>query len=271
MGNRFEVNIKVGLFVSLGVSLIMLAIILLGGADSIFVRRNRYVAYFPNIDGLMIGSKVSLNGIRIGAVDAVEFDSERSSIKIEMALDRNYARLIRKDSYAEIVTQGVLGDKFISINSGSKDQPELAVGTEIPNAASRAGDAIGTGTEGLMASLSKVAKGLDQLIQTLQRDHRAEKLFDGLAETAKNFATLTGKLNTEFDQIKLKKAIEQLYEILQKVNNGTGTVGALINDPALYDDVKSLIGGANRNRIVRNLVRETIRDKEAADQSNKKQ
>ena len=53
-----------------------------------------------------------------------------------------------------------------------------------------------------------------------------------------------------------------LEAIMEKVNNGTGTIGALVNDPGLYDDLKSLVGGAQRNRLLRNLVRQTIKEGE---------
>jgi phospholipid/cholesterol/gamma-HCH transport system substrate-binding protein len=69
-------------------------------------------------------------------------------------------------------------------------------------------------------------------------------------------------VNRELDGMKLKASTEQLHSILEKVNNGTGTLGALVNDPGLYYDARALLGGANRNRIVRNLVRQTIKDAE---------
>ena len=34
----------------------------------------------------------------------------------------------------------------------------------------------------------------------------------------------------------------------------------MINDPGLYDDAKALVGQTNRNRIMRNLIRQTIKD-----------
>jgi hypothetical protein len=40
----------------------------------------------------------------------------------------------------------------------------------------------------------------------------------------------------------------------------------LVNDPALYDDAKALVGEANNNRIVRNLVRQTLKEKTAKPQ-----
>jgi phospholipid/cholesterol/gamma-HCH transport system substrate-binding protein len=60
--------------------------------------------------------------------------------------------------------------------------------------------------------------------------------------------------------------MKNLECITDKINNGTGTLGAMINDPGLYDNAKSLMGEANRNRIVRNLVRQTL--KEADDKAN---
>jgi phospholipid/cholesterol/gamma-HCH transport system substrate-binding protein len=58
----------------------------------------------------------------------------------------------------------------------------------------------------------------------------------------------------------MAKSSKSLVEILDKVNNGAGTLGALVNDPGLYEDARALVGGANRNRIIRNLVRETAKD-----------
>jgi phospholipid/cholesterol/gamma-HCH transport system substrate-binding protein len=43
--------------------------------------------------------------------------------------------------------------------------------------------------------------------------------------------------------------------ILEKVDEGEGTIGLLLNDPTLYDDLKSLVGGAQRSLMVRSLIR----------------
>ena len=61
----------------------------------------------------------------------------------------------------------------------------------------------------------------------------------------------------------LKKTIHDVAQIVEKINNGSGTLGALVNDPSLYEDARSLVGGANRNRIIRNLVRKTTKDGDA--------
>jgi phospholipid/cholesterol/gamma-HCH transport system substrate-binding protein len=46
-----------------------------------------------------------------------------------------------------------------------------------------------------------------------------------------------------------------LNSILQKIDRGEGTLGLLVNDPTLYDDLKLLVGGAQRSLLVRSLIR----------------
>ena len=46
-----------------------------------------------------------------------------------------------------------------------------------------------------------------------------------------------------------------LNSILQKIDRGDGTLGLLVNDPTLYDDLKLLVGGAQRSLLVRSLLR----------------
>jgi len=67
-------------------------------------------------------------------------------------------------------------------------------------------------------------------------------------------------------------AAKHMKSILAKIDNGEGTVGALINDPSLYDDVKNLLGGANRNKVLKYFIKksvETSREKaEKAEKTN---
>ena len=46
----------------------------------------------------------------------------------------------------------------------------------------------------------------------------------------------------------------RLNSILEKVDRGEGTMGLLLNDPTLYEEVKLLVGGANRSTVVRSLI-----------------
>lgn len=65
------------------------------------------------------------------------------------------------------------------------------------------------------------------------------------------------------EQHVVREALEagaRLNSILGKVDRGEGTLGLLLNDPTLYEELKILVGGANRSTLVRSLVNLVTRD-----------
>ena len=61
---------------------------------------------------------------------------------------------------------------------------------------------------------------------------------------------------------RLLDAGARLNSILAKIDTGEGTLGLLLNDPTLYEDLKRLLGGAQRSAVVRTLIRMSAGDKE---------
>ena len=260
MRRQMETEIKVGIFVSFGLGLTMFAILLLGGTQNLFSSNYHYTVHFQRVDGLIVGSKVILNGVSVGAVESIDFDRPNRDIKVAFTVTKEDSDWIRKNATVEIATQGVLGDKYISIESGSQDEPALPPNSDIPNRPSTDITQFLTQSDRLMASLNGIATNLNRIVKNFEADNRSDLFFKGMSSTAMNLSQTAEKLNREMDQIQIKGAISNLNQIFTKINNGTGTIGALINDPGLYDDIKALVGGANRNRIMRNLVRQTIKD-----------
>jgi phospholipid/cholesterol/gamma-HCH transport system substrate-binding protein len=255
-----KLELRVGAFVLIGVILVAAAVLILGGKQSIFTSTNSYHSHFEKVDGLVAGAKVVLGGLQIGVLSNVDFDNKTRDIHVIYDVNRKYADYIRSDSTVEIVTQGVLGDKYLSINPGSADQPRIEDEGTIPIGGSKDLSQLFNSSDKLMQQLTSTAANLDRILTAFNKGNRAEQFFDGLASTAKNLGSLSKKLNDEVAEMKLKTAINHLNSILEKVDHGQGTVGALINDPGLYDDAKALVGQVNRNRIYRNLIRQTIKD-----------
>ena len=56
----------------------------------------------------------------------------------------------------------------------------------------------------------------------------------------------------------LEKFSKNIHEITEKINRGEGTIGALVADPTLYENLKKLLGGADRSFILRSLIRKSI-------------
>lgn len=267
LAKETEIELKVGVFVSIGIGLIMLAILMLGGASSIFTRQTRYVMHFPTGEGLIPGAKVLLSGLSAGIVTDVEFDTTTRNIKVGVALQRKFESMVRDTSQAEIATQGLLGDKYIAIHTPAELGNPLPPESEIPVRPSKDLSQILSRSDQLMVSLNRIAGNLDQILASFSAGNRSETFFSGIASTAKNMSLLSEKLNNQVEEAKIGSAGARLNSILEKIDRGQGTVGALINDPAMYDDLKSLTGGANRNRVLRNIVRKSIKDSEAAEAS----
>jgi phospholipid/cholesterol/gamma-HCH transport system substrate-binding protein len=259
-----EVELKVGLFLSIGIALLCLAILFLGGADSIFTSYNRYSIHYPSVEGLMGGSKVMLGGVNVGVVRRVEFDISTSDIRVDIQIKREYGRLIRSDTTAEIATLGMLGDKYISLTAGTSAGTELSADGVIAARESRDLSQFLSKGDNLMLVTTRLVTNLDKLIQRLETGNRSETIFNGLTETSKNLAQASALLKNDMEKAQLRDSLRHLNQILAKVNNGTGTLGALVNDPALYYDVRALMGGANRNQLVRNVVRKAVRDADEA-------
>ena len=71
-------------------------------------------------------------------------------------------------------------------------------------------------------------------------------------------------MNTAANQTgeKLEKSVEKLDSVLTKIDKGQGTLGALINDPSLHQQLKALIGGSARKDHVKSLLRTSIEKEE---------
>ena len=52
-----------------------------------------------------------------------------------------------------------------------------------------------------------------------------------------------------------------LQRILDKIEKGEGTLGLLVNDPTVFEDLQSVLGGARRSRLLRSMIRMSVDEK----------
>jgi phospholipid/cholesterol/gamma-HCH transport system substrate-binding protein len=114
------VNLMVGFFLILGmVGLLVLAIQVSG----LTVKRgNDYytvVADFDNIGSLKVRQPVRIAGVSIGAVSGIVLDEKRYTAKVYLSIQKAYQ--LPFDTEASIMTEGVLGSKYISLSPGFED------------------------------------------------------------------------------------------------------------------------------------------------------
>lgn len=245
----------VGIFMSLGILLLLVSIIILGGSENFFSKSRRFKAKLSNAAGVMVGSKVMFSGVPAGALVDVKYDPEFRGIAIEIEIQEKFASFLREGSTVEVLTQGVLGDKYLAVEPGSGEQI-IPDGSFIPTRESKDFLGIVSKSDELIGNVNQLSLKLSRLLDSLDKGNRVPQILGSIQKTSSNVE----KLSQELNELKLKSVTHELHSILEKLNRGTGSLGALINDPSLYEDAKALMGGANRNRILRNVVRSTAND-----------
>ena len=262
-----EIEFKVGLFVTTGLLLAMGALFALGGQSNFFSKKVRFSSHFTSVEGLAVGARVVLGGVAVGTIDAIHLDEENRNILVRFSIGKDGATWVRADSSVEIATQGVLGDKYLVLHGGSINEPPISPGADIPYVASKDLSHLFTKSDQVLVNVDEVIRLMEKILKAMVNENRHETLFKGLANTSKNLASLTERLNRDLSDLPVKRALVSISQIVEKVNNGSGTLGALVNDAGLYDEIRALVGGANRSRIIRNLVRKTIKDTNEAESS----
>ncbi|MBI2345845.1 MAG: MCE family protein [Deltaproteobacteria bacterium] len=269
MREERAIQIRVGLFVLAGLILSAIIIFMLGSERAWFQRKYELRCRFEDTAGLLVGASVHLAGVKVGAVEAIHLPTDPTDRQIDVVLKigRANQEQIRADSEAAIYTQGLLGDKYIHITLGSPSEAALA-----PGAYLRTGRIVGLAAVAerggaVLAEIEKAAtevrefledRSRESLIHVLFYDPRGKEIFSDLVAGMRSFSGANlGKIGAD-----LQKAADDIHVITQQIRRGEGTLGGLLTDPAIYNDLRTLFGRANRNLLLRSIVRATLRANE---------
>ena len=122
MNKEIYRNIRLGVFVIAGAALLIFGLYSIGKSKSMFGKTFILSCEFSDVNGLAVGNNVRYSGIDVGTVDKIEFAND-STIKVDMLIDDNFKKYIRANSIASIGTDGLMGNKLVSIAPGSSDVP----------------------------------------------------------------------------------------------------------------------------------------------------
>ncbi len=117
MQNTTTNKLKLGIFVSIGIALFIAGIYLIGQRQQLFSSTFHINGIFKDISGLQVGNNVRFSGINVGIVDAIDLISD-STVRVDMVIDENTRKFIKKDSRAIIGSDGLMGSKIVVIVSG---------------------------------------------------------------------------------------------------------------------------------------------------------
>jgi phospholipid/cholesterol/gamma-HCH transport system substrate-binding protein len=219
MNHTFE-SIRVGVFFVLGVVLIYAVYSVIGSGH--FKGTDGYTleATFEDIGTVSAGTDVRMAGVRVGQVEEARLADGKG--RLSLLIDPEVR--IPEDSIARITMASLLGQSYISVDYG-KAGSMLEPGAEI------LAETGPTFTE-VLAEVQQLGESLNEAIGGFSTAGSGE-----MGELMKNLNALVTDNRERFDTV-----MANLEELTGKLNRAEGTLGKLINDDGLYDELTAVVG-----------------------------
>lgn len=198
-------ELRVGILVVGGAAVFVVAVLTLGSRTGVFEDKYPLITLMPSVSGLQQGAPVRLAGVNVGNVEEVEF--------IDAAAHDSLARRLL-EAYGDS-----LGERAVKVR--------FAVNKSVQDKVTRS-SRVKTGTVGLLG---------DKYLDLEVGDPREPSLQAGdivLNEAPIDYEGLIARAAEGVEE--LVGSLEGSRQIIASVNRGEGTLGRLINDPALYNE-----------------------------------
>lgn len=245
-------------------------------SKSLFNKTNTYYAYFPHSGGLKTGTQITVNGVKVGSVEAVSLEEKTARIKITMECSDDFT--FSKNSTAELYNSLLGGaglqiipafdnapiavsgdvleariqeDMLASISSSIKPTQEKLnhllnqADTTLTGVNKILDNKTTTDLKNAITELSNTMRNLNQASVTLNNMLIANQA--SLHNTLQNANKISGdlaKVTSDLSEADINKVItnaqntlSNLNTLLSEIENGKGTVGKLLKDDALYNDL----------------------------------
>lgn len=225
-------------------------------------------------------------------------------IKVVLRVPYNKLPWLRSDSIARIDGKGLLGDKIINISLGSTHKPQIqdqgvlasVESLDFSSALAKAEGVlyhvtgaveaakgfiqgfVAKGGDTALADAAKSIKNITQaveegpglanrLIYSKKAGDDFESSLAGVDSLFKSVETGPSLIHSLAYDPKGAQIVNNLNDIVRDTKDGQGTLGRLLNDPSVYDDLKLLLGNVRRNEILKTLIRYSLHQKELRQES----
>lgn len=253
-------QIKVGAFLVIGLFILLSSVFMLGSNKSMFSEVFEIKSYFDSVQGLSKGAVVTLSGIKVGNIDRINFDETKNLVEVIIKIEGEFKNKIKKDSRIEIRTQGALGDKYLYITPGTTSAENLHNGEVI--AADFGNDILsvlskrGSESEKLFDAIGDFQK----LMHTIVSQNKVPGMIAKLDLASGHLAEVSSRLDNSLKSGSLERSVVKLEKIIDKVDRGDGTLGALINDRSIHERIKTILGAGQKNQQVKQFLKSSIEE-----------
>ncbi len=270
-------EIRIALVAIVGILIMYFGINFLKGIN-LFSSNSYYYMTFDDIQGLGASTPIYADGYKVGTVDAVEFDySQTGPIRVKADIDKNLR--IPMGSQAEI-EKDLMGNLQVNILLANNPRERIEAGGVIPGAVNAG--ALGKAAD-MIPEIQKMLPKLDSIlasVNALLADpalaatlHNVQTITNNLTVSTRELNTLMAGLNKQVPGMinrangvldntnkltsnlasldvqgtldRVNKTLENAQEFTDKLNSNKGTLGLLMNDTQLYDNMNATMRNAD--------------------------
>jgi phospholipid/cholesterol/gamma-HCH transport system substrate-binding protein len=167
MKKNTSFKIRLGIFISLGMAVFIVGIYFIGERQQMFRSTFRVSGVFKDVSGLQPGNNVRLSGINVGTVEDISIVSD-SSIRVEIIVDENTRKFIKKDAVAGIGSEGLMGNKVIILNPGTGGKKEIENNDTVQTVQPVSMDDIMLSLKSTIENTSTITSSLSKITNNIQ-------------------------------------------------------------------------------------------------------
>jgi hypothetical protein len=268
-------EVQIGLLAILAIALAYVGINFLKGIE-IFKKSTTYYAHFDNLNSVTVATPVLVSGFKVGTVRSVSFDYARGyGATVELSLDPHVR--ITPQSQVRIKMNPLSGSELI-LQIAPKGTQYLAEGDTIPSISPQ-GDLLSVATDKILPEVANMMPTINATLERLnallndrnidstllglnhasqqlhgmvaglnQTTRRLDPVISNVGQVTSNLATFSGQLSSmhlDSLMLSLQSTTAQLQQVSQQLRSKDNTAGLLLNDPALYVRLDSLVRSAD--------------------------
>jgi phospholipid/cholesterol/gamma-HCH transport system substrate-binding protein len=222
-------ELRVGIFAFVALIVVAVGIFYVSSNRGFWVSKYNVKTYLPEVEDLQVGAPVALDGVPIGNVQDMILtqhpQNKNQDITVILRINKDYRDKIRTDSTASLVTEGLMGNRYVEITrgfSGTVIPPGGVVpGGQVPEIS----DVVQRGYD-VAQNLNVLSNQLNEIVQKVNRG-------EGSIGKLMNDASLYNHLNG---------GAEKIEAMITSVQQGNGTVGKLVTSDELYNRFNGAVG-----------------------------
>lgn len=267
MRNRNSQNLKLGIFVIVGLIIFVLAVYFIGNRQNLFGNNATVSSVFKNVNGLQTGNNVRFAGVNVGTVKNITIVND-TSIAVDLLVSEKTMSLLKANTKATVSSDGLVGSMVVNLVPGDTfNSPPIKPGDTIESISKTATadmlETLNTTNENaalLTADLLKITNAVNAGEGTLGALIKDEKMATDIKETVSGLHRTTEAAS---------QSVDRLNTIMSSVDLNEGLAGVLLKDSVAAEKVTGIIANLDSSvtaiKIMTGNLQQFSKDLETGD------